>query len=302
MRFRFRDRCHGKSFKILQNPSSFQSRLFVGLAWVLASVLLITAFLKSQLLLTDPYADLNTGYGVGLLWAAVAVELYAVWFTLQSPSLHVLWLLYIVVFAIFASFAAYAVAMGFERCNCAGVLTVAPITMLALDMSVVVTLAFGFPHYRRLAVEHLTRWLCVSPLSAFARLSGLGLSLLLIVAIHSAPVRSLLLEIFGRNLVSVEVVDIVEQPANGVLHFSVVLENRSDHPVSILGTSKSCGCIVDPQYPRTVAAHSKIRATLHVKRKNSDSVHQRVYFFLDSPQQHVASVDLVGSRNLKGVQ
>lgn len=272
------------------------------MTWVLAAVLLVTAILKFRFLLTDPYADLKSGYGVGFLWAAIVVELYAVGVVMQRPSLHVIWLLYNVVFSIFAIFAAYAVAMGFERCNCAGALTVAPITMFAFDVSVVISLTFGFPQYRRLAIEFLVKQLRSSPLSTFARLSGIGLGLGVIVVMHSAPVRGFFQEILAKPSVSADVVDLEENPVNGVFQFSVVLENRTDYPVSILGTSKSCGCIVDPQYPKMIAAHSKVRTFLQVKPVNSGSVHQRVYFYLDAPQQHVAAVDLVRFNRTKGVQ
>ena len=76
----------------------------------------------------------------------------------------------------------------------------------------------------------------------------------------------------------------------------VVLQNSGTFPVKIVGISKSCTCVLaDDVAFASIPPGETLRVSLGVRPKRPGSFHQRLVFFLDSPQQYVVAADILGS-------
>ena len=66
--------------------------------------------------------------------------------------------------------------------------------------------------------------------------------------------------------------------------------------MKIVGISKSCTCVLlDDVAFRSIGPGERLVVSASVVPKRPGRFHQRMIFFLDSPQQYVVAADILGS-------
>lgn len=266
---------------------------FRNVSYFLAAILAVTAALKLHLLLTDPFADIQAGTSLPLLWLAVLVELTAVWLVFSKIPQVWKWLSLLVLFSLFALVAVTNVWLGKTGCGCSGAVEISPVWFLAIDLLAIVALVAARPE----SGDEPNHGLPIQWNGAVAgRVLGLTLVGGLFVLLQTHAGRAMTSQfLLGESIVApaVEIGVLRGEP----LECELKLKNQSAEARRIIGVNTSCSCVI-PQ--EVVHASIPPQGELAVKvlvrpRLGVTSFHQRVLFYLDSPQQYVVAADLFGS-------
>lgn len=257
--------------------------------FLISFVLATTALAKLHLLTTDPFADLNTGTSVILLWFAVFAEFAVIWVIASSATPHLKRAVLVVFFSIMTGFSAYNVLIGRASCGCAGAVDLHPIWVLTFDVVIVMFIWAIRPSQSAPNWSGLWREL-------FERFGGTAAGALIVacaVIVWQSPlVKSYVKSSLGELDVSAEVYG--PSIVGDVFSASIRLRNTSNHPVEIIGINKSCHCVQLIGGQRLVPADGEVVFGAQVERRRevSGRGRQRLVFYLDAPRQRVLPVTL----------
>lgn len=265
---------------------------FDSVSRLLAVLLAVTAALKVHLLLTNPFADIESGSAFSVLWSAVIVECTVAYIVFATYSKRFKWLVMFAAFAALALVSLYNVALGKTNCGCLGVVSVHPGWFLCVDFIAIALLAFIRPRNTAIAIETTSSIVSRSELGT---LCGLAVVALLFALTQLPQVRTITNKFLLGKFVEASVVHIGTPNMLETVETEVQIQNQSSQPVTILGVNKSCSCVVpeDVAYS-AIPAFGELVVKVAVTPNGTGVFHQRVVFFLDSPHQFSVSADLVG--------
>jgi hypothetical protein len=262
-------------------------------SYLLAALLSVTAALKLHLLVTDPFADIKTGTSLAFLWLVVLVELTAVWLVFSKTPQVWRWLSLLVLFSLFALVAGTNVWLGKTGCGCSGAVEISPVWFLAIDLLAIAGLVAARPETR----HEPNRGLPIRWNGAVAgRVLGLILIGVLFVLLQTRAGRAMTSQfLFGESIIApaVEIGVLRGEP----LECELKLKNPSTEARRIIGVNTSCSCVIPQEVVHTsIPPQGELAVKVHVRPKPGVSMfHQRVLYYLDSPQQYVVAADLFGS-------
>jgi hypothetical protein len=256
-----------------------------------ALVLLATGGLKIHQLLTDPFADLKIGYSRFWLWGAgmaeVGVGVFVFWNRITSLS----WWILTVLFLVLMLFASWNIWNGQSDCGCAGAISISPWVFWLFDIGVLACLIALRPSREVTPIIQVGS----SSGSTWGALLGGFLVIFLFLAFQADAVPSSLASWLGRRPLANVRVDLGQRAGLNPFDQTVILSNPTDQDMRIVGVEKSCKCVVwhHSALP-TLSSRGTAEITLTVLPTSKGPFHQRVKFYVDSPQQYSFAVDIVG--------
>ena len=260
---------------------------FRTLSIALAVILSVTAALKFHFLLTDPFADIKSGTSLPLLWLAVFAEAGVVWIVVSQAPDQLKWLSLISLFGIMTAVSTYNVLTGQTSCGCAGAIDIHPMWPLTLDVIVIVML-IGF---RPRSVSEGTKVTSI-PLTTLGQVVGFAVVAIVFVLFQTPAARALVRsKILGHEIEAIPVhfgtVEITDK-----LNCQLQLRNHNAIARKIVGVGKSCTCVIPQDVVHaSIPGNGTLEIAIGIKPKNAGPFHQRVLFYLDSPQQFVVAAD-----------
>jgi len=248
--------------------------------------------------MTDPFADLKTGFSSMMLASGVIIELGLLYLLLTQP-LETKIVATLVVFGGFLSLSFWKLLSGAQGCGCFGSFEVPPIISSAINTLVLVvtifagSLAFGGPremlHRLRptFSSDHDSRVL--------NRCLGIGASLVAISLASGNPwVNSRLGFIGFASPVSAAPVDLGELAEEDEVTAMLVLTNTTSREARLVGFSRSCTCMATAASGQIVPARGELKVSVALKRKRDGYFHHRLRFFVDHPDQFSVDADIMG--------
>jgi len=260
--------------------------------FLIGCLLTVTAVLKLWMLLTDPFADISTGRPFHVLWFAVFAEVLAVYTVLTRTPAAIKWWTLVFLIGCFALISAGNVIAGKTNCGCAGSISISPIWSFAIS-----TVALGLLFISR---NRLQEKPAPAGLVRSWHWSGQtigALMLLFIVLVFQSPSgRAGFRSLFLNYDVSVTPANLGTRDYKSVAECVLVMTNKSELSRTIIGFRRSCSCVVPLNLvSTTVPARGAVDIRVSVKPKVSGKFHQRLLFYLDSPQQYVVAADIFGT-------
>jgi uncharacterized membrane protein YphA (DoxX/SURF4 family) len=263
---------------------------------VIALLLLTTAGLKALMLITDPFADVKVGVREWILWLGVAIEVSVCVAILTTRDLRVVNWLLLVLFGSFAAFSFVNWWSGKTDCGCAGNLPVPPFAFLVFNCLILGGLwwARSFMLLERPKEE----WKFNSCVGG--RWIGIWLVVLVFLFSRSETGKTAIAKNLSTQEVTCsDVVFKIGESSNyddAPIPISVLVSNTANNPRRVVGVSTSCSCVFSGEFaPVSIPPNGSHTFVLKVIPKSSGKFHERVLFFVDSPQQSFVAADLVGS-------
>jgi hypothetical protein len=266
--------------------------LFTVVRYILGTLLAVTAVLKLHLLLTDPFADIATGSSLPILWLAVFIEGAVVYIVFSKVSKELKWAALFVLFVIMSGVSLYNVMTGKSDCGCSGTIAIPPVWFLAIDL-----LALAVLFACRLDIEPAKASETISRMHSnktMGHLAAITLVGVLFIGIQTSFARDVLRSVLWKHDVSAIPVDLGTLKAEPI-ECELVLKNHSSTARKIVGINSSCSCVVPNDIVNSsIPSHGQLAVKVKVAPKSGRKFHQRLLFFLDSPQQYVVAADLFG--------
>ncbi len=259
-------------------------------SYSLGIILLATAFLKLWMLLTDPFADIKIGFPTLIIWFSVGVEFWVAYQNFRSSNSNWLSLLNTGLFSVFFLVSAIRWQMGYRSCGCTGALEVPSWIVLCFDCGVLALLVFSQNSRRCIAngwreltsgfskTESASTWLGWT--------CGIGMVFIAYTFLASPEPLQIVAERINLGKTEIDCKQTVV----------INLVNKSDNEAKVLGATTSCTCVsLEDRKPFRLAPNSTKQFRIEVTPLKPGFMHQRVVFYLDSPQQNVVAVDVYGS-------
>ena len=258
---------------------------------LLAGLFALTAGLKLHLLLTSPFADIVTATPLPILWLALFAEVIVIGVIITRVPSEIKWSVVTGFFAVLAVVSLYNVLSGKTTCGCAGVLEIHPVWFLAVNVVALALLLAFRPETSRV----MQQW---SEMRMPAQWAGTLAGIVLIAVGFSLSQSA-----WARDYVNAQWLG---QPAVAIpaslgrmplapQECKLTLRNVSNQERKIVGYQRSCKCVVPNEVIQAVIPpEGVLPIRIQVKPTSPGRFHQRLLFFLDSPQQHVVAADIHG--------
>ncbi|MER3417272.1 MAG: hypothetical protein C4297_13840 [Gemmataceae bacterium] len=165
-------------------------------------------------------------------------------------------------FTAFAGVSAYQAFTGQASCACFGRIMVSPWVTLAIDVTVLIAMAYFRRHVPAAGSAAFSSKLFMPILSgsALVLLAPIGIALV----IYQDPLH-LLAWLRGESLVlEPRVLHLGTKAPGHTLETTITIRNYSEQPVHILGVSASCGCEADESLPITVPPKGSVAIAIRV--------------------------------------
>ena len=281
-------------------PYGFFLLFFRFLLIVEGLLLLAAGALKTWLLVTDPFADLRTGYPKTILVLAVIVEIaVAAWF-LFGRDRAIQWIAMTSLFSLFLVISVARWALGISGCGCLGAVEL-PRWVLPANSGFVLVASFliakGWNGRRLLdfsGVRNLAHRFYTNPDWAAWLTTAMT-----VVGLFVAWPWLQTVPLFAR---------LAGEPELPAIHFSashlvvgekseirIPWRNPSSFSVEILGSETSCTCIGLADARQVVGPSEETCLTAIVRPKKTGFFHQRIVCFVNHPRQDRLFVDVVGT-------
>lgn len=264
------------------------------LSILLAVLLFVTAVLKLHLLLTDPFVDIKTGSSPAILWLAVVLETAVAWLIFTAVGDELKWLVLIVFFSALTAFSIFNVASGKSDCGCAGSISLHPLWFLAINI-----LAVGLLWLNRIQLSSRKIVdLQDSSSNSLGHITAFLVVGLVFVVMQTDIAQRMANRVFsfGSSNTRIQATPVklgILPWSEELVECEISLTNDSGRPTRVIGLSKSCSCVflADIVHEEIVTAGVK-KVKVKVRPNREGRFHQRVLFYLDSPQQYVVAADI----------
>lgn len=265
---------------------------FRSVAISLAMILAAAAALKLHLLLTEQFADVQTGSSFPFLWSSLFLEVGVVWLLFSKQSDGLKWLGVFGLFCVLTSVSLFNVLAGKASCGCAGVLEIPTSLFLVLDLATLSLLLCTRPKSQSagpLYVNEMTK-------ENAGIVTGVCCAGLLLLVLQIPSIDSSLRSLISSNDIENIALKMGKLQRGVPIAYDLCLKNNAVDDVMILGVTTSCTCafpqeIIGSEIPQK----GQITVKIKVKPETSGRFHQRIVFYLDSPRQHAVSADLFAS-------
>ncbi|MBX3418067.1 MAG: DUF1573 domain-containing protein [Pirellulaceae bacterium] len=258
---------------------------------LLAGLLALTAGLKLHLLQTSPFADIVTATPLPILWLALFAEVIVIGVIITRVPSEIKWSVVTGFFAVLAVVSLYNVLSGKTSCGCAGAFEIHPAWFLAVNVVALALLMSIRPETNRV----MQQW---SEIRIPAQKAGTMAGIVLIAVGFSLSQSACARDYASAHWLGQPIVSV---PANiGRLPSApqdceLILRNVSNVECVIVGCQYSCKCIApDDVVHAVIPPGGELPIRVQVKPTAAGRFHQRLLFFLDSPQQHVVAADIFG--------
>ncbi len=280
-------------------PNRLAAVVFQILVFAQALLLLTAAVLKGWLVVTDPFADLRTGYPLNILALAIVVEGVASIYLLFGRDRAFKWLILAGLFSLFGILSIARWLLGISGCGCLGAVEIPrwilP-TIIAWTLVALVVLAC------HRAGRDLFQWrrafLRIRPWYSNSSNAGIATGILLIALgfalfpwIRDVPAIQWWT---GQPPLPGTRCDIGLLPVGQLTTVSIPWRNASDHPVVFVGSQTSCTCIGLTESRIALAPHQQINLTVQMRPRKPGRFHQRIVCFVNHPLQDRLTLDIVG--------
>ena len=266
-----------------------QSKFFQIGNVLIALLLIVAAFLKLWVLVTDPFVDLKTGIPLVLLPFVIAWE-FTLGVALIRISNHKLCqLMTIATFVVFGVVSVFRWAVGEASCGCLGVVEVPPWVSFTISILVVV---FSAIQLRCLQKSQLQQSIEDGQAKRVFEVLGIAtgffvfafVACLQMGSLHSSSSNS----VFATVTLPSELVEGRKQTID------VSLTNRSKSKATIVGANTSCRCVLADKTYKPILPGKTSSCQLTIRPKKSGAFRQRVILYINHPDQTIVKLDLVG--------
>ncbi len=249
----------------------------------IAVVLALTASLKLQMLISNPFADIHSGYPYVLLVAVVLIEAglsIAIFLSKNGPKF---WCCAVLVFVTFTIIAGIRTVSGDVSCGCAGSVDLPPWVFLIFDLSCLCFLFFTPPKLAEIKNKFMElRGTCNTPFVW----GGVSCAIICLASVWLG------LALNQSSIEDVYYSDNFEVRKEQII--SIKISNRSDFNASIFGSKKSCVCIALVERNFIIPARSTVSVKVWIRPPSKGKFHQRIGFFIKHPTQKVFQADIFG--------
>lgn len=267
----------------------------------LGCILLLAAVGKLALLLTDPFADLKTGYPISLLWTAVVIELVLAGLVLFRMSDRFLQWIYSCFFWVLLLVSTSRWFIGYESCDCLGLINV-PIYLSVFVNSFALVLLHTFrpssQKIRQTTIQNFNQTTGSSDAPS-VKMKYFGY----IVGLLCMVIFSLLyFDLLGAKSVFLALnkplrtrpVELRGLVVDEDLEAKVEIENNSPRPTTIIGMAFSCTCMAVYDEHPTIEAWGSTAVKIRIRPTRLGHWRQRAVFFTDNPTQGRITVNFFG--------
>ena len=213
------------------------------LLWAVTIVVFCTFASKLWVLFTDVFVDLTMGTPAWLVWLSVIFEAGLLWLLINERQVASKWIVAVAGFAVFSLFSLGWVLIGKQSCGCLGVIEVSPFLMLCFDATVLLSLLWFRPNWASVSESgRKFSQLTLKP-ESIGQLAAITCCTGMFVAFQAGLLSKIAPSLLPSKVVSIDNVDIGEVEA-GVFTCQILLKNRSQSDIKIIGDQKSCTCII----------------------------------------------------------
>jgi hypothetical protein len=183
------------------------------------------------------------------------------------------WLMALLTFTTFAAISAYFGYIGIASCGCFGVIRTSPWTVFTIDVAAIALLLFSFPGARSASKGSSDFSLArASGSYVFIPLTAVAILLALTAIgsfVYGSPAAALA-KLRGESLtVEPSYVDFGNGKPGDVLEATVTVYNWTDQPVTLIGGTSDCSCVVTNDLPATIASGKAIPARVRLRVPSS---------------------------------
>ena len=282
------------------SPSGFaeSERAYAIVSRVVGGLLLVAAALKffgsqaAPLAQIGPFA--SNSFVITVVELEICLAVWLLWGRLPAYA----WFTSIAAFFIFALVSAYTGWLGNASCGCLGDVPASPWLMFALDLVTLTALGFARPDLRQRGSSAVVFLACAA--CSIGVVVTVIASLACIISAAGTAVfgsqEAALAALRGDSFyVRPGVLDVGRRTAGVRFSSSVEIVNRAGVPISIVGGSSDCACIVTDSLPCVIDAHStgEISLTISMPPRPGSFAH-RVTVWSDLPSQPKSGFRLTG--------
>lgn len=263
----------------------------------ISSILVASSMMKLWSIATDPFADVHSGYPIGLLAVASFLELLVACALCWHNSFAVKWVLLVTTFSVFLLISSIRFTLGFQGCGCFGRLFIPQWTSVVISV-VVLLLAVALLPFKGLSIRETGKsggnQIAALVRSYSMEIIGISFASIVFVALTYLPVKQRLISVFGEQLVVAKPVWIEDMSVGKSSLAKVLLLNRHSSPISVVGFKKSCGCIALEERRITIPPGAEEEFSFKVIPATPGRFHHRLIYFLNSQHQQRVDVDILG--------
>lgn len=269
-----------------------------GTYYLVGLILLVAAALKLYGLNVSPFAQYGWFSTPAVQLTTVGWEIVLGVWLLSGYNRTGAWAVAVVTFLTFAGVSLYLGLIGQASCGCFGAVQASPWQALTVDavalaiLWVVRPVSHGRWGLPRLRPAHLA-------VRALAATVGAAVILGLFTAVATLLFGSLdeALASLRDERVSIRpaFVNLDRGPAGQTVGATVMLVNRTDRQVRIIGGSSDCSCVVTDDLPLTLAAGESRPVVVRVRLPATQGFFNRkAYFWTDHDEARTILIDLNG--------
>jgi len=250
---------------------------------MLPALLICAASLKIHDLIFSPLPASTLFLSSSQSLAIAEVELLLAVWLLSEWLRKGAWIISIGSFAIFSLANLYLALEGQASCGCFGQVRFSPWLMLAIDLSVIATLAFARPVECPDGSGASWKTALTTGIAVVLVLGSIWLVLLYFFVDSAAALAFLRDE---PVTVSPATLDAGESPTGEWRQLRLEIRNRSDRPVKIVGGTSTCACISTDDLPVMLEPASSQIINIRVQFTGSAGLFiQRLSLYSDHPDQ-----------------
>lgn len=264
--------------------------------FAIAAILLFAAAFKLHAVVLG-YID-TTGYGFlsWLITAAALVEVSVAWslFWFTRRALPILCAL--ILFCMFSIVAFTGWVAHRADCGCFGVVEIAPLAALSIDIAclALLWLARPQPFADHIASEARIFWSRLTGWRSAARVVATCATLVLISFLLGTDTgRQLVLLPESRGIIATTS-DVGAGAAGEWVSGNIYLTNTTATSARVIGDKTTCGCIAGVER-REIPAHERVPVAFRVVRPaGAGSFHKSLTLFVDHPNQYFVVAEITG--------
>ncbi len=264
------------------------------LFYSIAVLLIFTALAKLWMLLTDPFADIKTGWPVKVVIMAIFFELFLGIANMRSRPKLITWAINVLAFFLFLCIAISRWLLGYVSCGCLGALTIAPWIAIFVDLVLLFSLCCVCRRAFGVSIFEIPRLLHSNSILRFeSRIAGVFSAIAVFIGLFLFvdPQTWMDRKEFVRP-VRVEI-GILEIDKPKIVKFK--LKNHSNESVTVVGGGTSCRCMQLNGHPRfTLSPNSYVEIPVSIFATETGFFHHRIVYFFDSPKQSYVTVEFLG--------
>jgi len=220
-------------------------------AWLVGSVLLLTAGLKLVGLFGTALPAVGWWSSPGLQSLAVAAELGMGFWLISGYTQALAFWAARLLFLMFGMISSYLGAQGVAHCGCFGEITASPWTALSIDIVALLLLSTAWPK-----PENSWR-------SETIKLVPAALTLVVLTAVSFSAsyvfcgsMEGAIARLKGQTMTTPGYLDMGEGPPSAVLEGYLPITNHSSHKVTFFGGTFDCSCLTSESMPLTIGPYS----------------------------------------------